>query len=125
MDMSGSIGDDTAAHFMGEIQGIITDFNSWNIKIWSFDTQVYNFKEYSSHEDSNILSYKTKGGGGTQFECNWKYMQDNEIIPKLFIMFTDLYPCGGWGDPNYCDTLFVGYGGCRQKAPFGETIYIE
>jgi predicted metal-dependent peptidase len=125
MDMSGSIGDDTAREFMGEIDGIISEFRSWSIKLWSFDTSVYKEKDYSSDDDADILSYKPKGGGGTNFECNWEYMKKNEIIPKLFIMFTDLYPCGGWGDADYCDTLFVGYGSCKTVAPFGETIYIQ
>ena len=125
MDMSGSIGADEAKQFMSEIYGIVSDFKSWNIKLWSFDTQVYHEKEYSSDADDDILSYKPAGGGGTDFECNWSYMKNNGIEPKLFIMFTDLYPCGGWGDPDYCDTLFVGYGGSNITAPFGETIHIK
>jgi predicted metal-dependent peptidase len=125
MDMSGSIGSDTASEFMGELSGIISEFKSWNINLWTFDTRVYDQKQFSSEEDADILSYKPRGGGGTDFECNWSFMKANSIEPKLFIMFTDLYPCGGWGDPDYCDTLFVGYGGCRAVAPFGETIYIE
>jgi predicted metal-dependent peptidase len=125
MDMSGSIGDDVASEFMSEINGIISEFRSWNIKIWSFDTKVYNQKEYSSDDNDDIMSYQPKGGGGTAFECNWSYMKTASIEPKLFIMFTDLYPCDGWGDPDYCDTLFIGYGGCRAVAPFGETIHIK
>jgi predicted metal-dependent peptidase len=125
MDMSGSIGDDIASEFMSEINGIISEFRSWNIKIWSFDTKVYNQKEYSSDDNDDIMSYQPKGGGGTAFECNWSYMKTASIEPKLFIMFTDLYPCDGWGDPDYCDTLFIGYGGCRAVAPFGETIHIK
>jgi len=125
MDMSGSIGPEIASEFMGELSGIISEFNSWNIKLWSFDTRVYNQIDFSSDENSDILSYKPVGGGGTDFQCNWKYMKDKEIIPKLFIMFTDLYPYDSWGDPDYCDTLFVGYGGCRAVAPFGETIYLQ
>ena len=125
MDMSGSITKDIISEFMGELSGIISDFKSWNIRLWSFDTKVYNDVQYSSDEDSDILSYSPKGGGGTDFECNWKHMKDNEINPKLFIMFTDLYPCGGWGDADYCDTLFVGYGSNKVEAPFGETIYIQ
>ena len=125
MDMSGSIGDDVASEFMSEIYGIVSEFKSWNIKLWSFDTKVYNQKEYSSDADDDILSYKPMGGGGTAFECNWSYMKTASIEPKLFIMFTDLYPCDGWGDPDYCDTLFIGYGGCRAVAPFGETIHIK
>jgi predicted metal-dependent peptidase len=125
MDMSGSIGDDVASEFMSEINGIISEFKSWTIKLWSFDTKVYNEKEYSSNGDDDILSYKPKGGGGTDFQCNWSYMKTASIEPKLFIMFTDLYPCDGWGDPDYCDTLFIGYGGCKAVAPFGETIHIK
>jgi predicted metal-dependent peptidase len=125
MDMSGSISDDIASEFMSEINGIISEFRSWNIKIWSFDTKVYNQKEYSSDDNDDIMSYQPKGGGGTAFECNWSYMKTASIEPKLFIMFTDLYPCDGWGDPDYCDTLFIGYGGCRAVAPFGETIHIK
>ena len=125
MDMSGSIGDDVASEFMSEIYGIISEFKSWTIKLWSFDTKVYNEKEYSSSADDDILSYKPKGGGGTDFQCNWSYMKAASIEPKLFIMFTDLYPCGEWGDPDYCDTLFIGYGGCKVVAPFGETIHIK
>ena len=125
MDMSGSVSDKVASEFMSEIYGIISEFKSWTIKLWSFDTQVYNEKEYSSSGDDDILSYKPKGGGGTAFECNWSYMKTASIEPKLFIMFTDLYPCDGWGDPDYCDTLFIGYGGCKAVAPFGETIHIK
>jgi predicted metal-dependent peptidase len=125
MDMSGSISDDIASEFMSEINGIISEFRSWNIKIWSFDTKVYNQKEYSSDDNDDIMSYQPKGGGGTNFECNWSFMKTASIEPKLFIMFTDLYPCDGWGDPDYCDTLFIGYGGCRAVAPFGETIHIK
>lgn len=124
-DMSGSIGDEAAQKFISEVAGIVSDFKSWNIKIWSFDTAVHDPKDYSSYSDSDILNYKPKGGGGTCFECNWKFMKEFDITPKLFIMFTDMCPYGGWGDPNYCDTLFVSYGGGNITAPFGETIKID
>jgi predicted metal-dependent peptidase len=124
LDMSGSISEDGVKAFLSEINGIITDFSSWKIKIWSFDCKVYNYKEYSSDFDNDILSYKPQGGGGTLFECNWEHMKSLDINPELFIMFTDMYPCEGWGDSNYCDTLFVSYGTRNVKAPFGETVYI-
>jgi predicted metal-dependent peptidase len=124
LDMSGSISDDGTKAFLSEVYGIITDFTSWSIRIWSFDCDIYNYKEYSSDNDDDILNYKPKGGGGTSFERNWEFMKKNDISPKLFIMFTDMYPCDGWGDPNYCDTLFVSYGTRGIEAPFGETVYI-
>ena len=44
--------------------------------------------------------------------------------PK-FIMFTDGYPWGSWGDENYCDTLFVVKGNERAESPFGQTVIYE
>jgi len=43
------------------------------------------------------------------------------------IMFTDGYPWGSWGNPDYCDTLFVIHGDIQKRitAPFGMTIHYE
>ena len=67
------------------------------------------------------------GGGGTEFDVVWKYMEQEGIEPDQLIMFTDGYPWNSWGDPNYCDTLFVIHGDPQQRiqAPFGTTIHYE
>jgi hypothetical protein len=52
-------------------------------------------------------------------------MKDNSIDAKIYINFTDLYPCGGFGDPSYCDTIFVVRGGNKSQAPFGLTIHMD
>ena len=62
------------------------------MKIWCFDTKVYNEQDFSYTEGDDITSYKVMGGGGTEFMCNWEYMKDNDIVPKKLIMFTDGYP---------------------------------
>ena len=62
----------------------------YNLKIWCFDTKVYNEQDFSSTEGDDITSYKVMGGGGTTLMCNWEYMKDNDIVQKL-IMFTDGY----------------------------------
>ena len=59
------------------------------------------------------------------FEANWAYMKERDINPKQFIMFTDGYPCGDWGDEDYCDTLFVVHGNRNIVAPFGVTAHYE
>jgi hypothetical protein len=72
------------------------------------------------------MDYKIIGGGGTLFECNWEFMMDNEIYPKILIIFTDMRPNKGWGDPYYCDNvIFLGYKSENIIAPFGETITIS
>lgn len=125
IDTSGSISNDMVKDFLGEIQGIMGTFDSWNIKIWCFDTQVYAERDFSSDAGDDIADYEPQGGGGTMFEANWEYMKERDIQPKQFIMFTDGYPCGEWGDPDYCDTLFVVHGGPNIEAPFGVTAHYE
>jgi len=48
-------------------------------------------------------------------------------MPERFIMFTDGYPGGSWGDENYCSTLFIIHGdpSHRLVAPFGQTCWYE
>jgi predicted metal-dependent peptidase len=74
-----------------------------------------------------IETYEIHGGGGTDFECNWEYMKENDIMPERFIMMTDGYPGRGWGDELYCDTLFLVHGNPSRSivAPFGMTAYYE
>ena len=124
-DMSGSIGDDQAVNFLSEVKGIMDEFKEYNLKLWCFDTAVYNEKDYSSSDGEDFSEYKPIGGGGTEFMCNWEYMKEHDIQPKKLIMFTDGYPFGSWGDPDYCDTVFVihGHHDRSLKAPFGVTTH--
>lgn len=125
MDMSGSIGDDDAKTFLSEIKGIMDQYEDFKINIWCFDTEIYNWKQITHDEADDLLEYEPQGGGGTDFEVNWTFMQENGIQPKKFIMFTDGYPCGGWGDEDYCDTIFIVKGNERAEAPFGQTVIYE
>jgi len=119
IDTSGSIGEDDIKAFMTEIKGIMEAYDEYKIQVWSFDTSVYNHKTYTSDTLTDILTYEPQGGGGTDFEVNWVYMKENQIEPKKFIMFTDGCPFGSWGDPDYCDTVFVIKGNERAEPPFG------
>lgn len=119
MDMSGSISDAMGADFLGEVKGIMEEFKDFKIKIWCFDTEVYNEKDFDSYSSDEITSYQLVGGGGTEFDCNWNYMKEHNIQPKKFIMFTDGYPFGSWGDEDYCDTIFIIHGNGEIVSPFG------
>jgi predicted metal-dependent peptidase len=124
LDMSGSIGDDQSKDFVSEIKGIMDEYKEYKIKIWCFDTKVYNEQDFDGYGE-DITEYKIMGGGGTDFMCNWDYMKENDIQPKKFIMFTDGYPYGSWGDENYCDTFFVIHGNKTVVPPFGAHAYYE
>jgi predicted metal-dependent peptidase len=125
IDMSGSIGDEDAKVFLSEVKGIMDQYEDFKINIWCFDTEIYNAQEITHDNSEDLVDYEPMGGGGTDFEVNWTFMQDNGIQPKKFIMFTDGYPCGSWGDEDYCDTIFVVKGNDKAQAPFGQTVIYE
>ena len=124
IDMSGSIGDEDAKIFLSEVKGIMDQYADYKIDLWTFDTEVYGYVQISQDNDHELLEYQPQGGGGTDFEVNWQFMVENDIQPKKFIMFTDGYPCGGWGDEDYCDTLFI-VKGSDNEAPFGQTVIYD
>ena len=127
IDMSGSIGNEQAEDFLGEVQGIMQEYKDYNIKLWCFDTAVYNEQDFTADNGSELSEYKVTGGGGTDFNANWEYMKENDILPKRFIMFTDGYPWDSWGDDNYCDTVFVIHSNHDKnlQAPFGITCHYD
>ena len=125
IDMSGSIGDEQAKDFLSEIKGIMQEYRDFKIKLWCFDTKVYNEQDYDGYSMDEFDDYEVMGGGGTEFDANWNYMKDHDIQPKKFIMFTDGYPWGSWGDENYCDTVFIIHGNDTVVPPFGEYAYYD
>jgi len=125
IDMSGSISDAMAKDFISEVKGIMDEYKDFKLDLWCFDTEVYNYAKFTGDTADEIMEYECKGGGGTDFEANWEFMKDQDIQPKRFIMFTDGYPCGSWGDEDYCETLFVVHGNDSIISPFGQTAYYK
>jgi len=125
IDMSGSISDKMAKDFLSEVKGIMDEYVDFKLDLWCFDTQVYNYAKFSGDTADEIMSYEVKGGGGTDFDANYEFMKENEIEPKRFIMFTDGYPAGSWGDENYCESLFVIHGNDSIIPPFGQVAYYK
>ena len=125
IDTSGSISTKMLQDFLGEVKGIMDQYESYTIRVWQFDTRVYGYETFTHDDGKDIASYNIKGGGGTDFMANWEFMKLNGIEPKQFVMFTDMCPYGSWGDQHYCDTLFVAHGTKTIKAPFGTTVYYD
>jgi predicted metal-dependent peptidase len=125
IDMSGSISDAMARDFIGEVKGIMDEYKDFKLDLWCFDTEIYGYKQFTGDTADELMEYECKGGGGTDFDANWKFMKDEDINPKRFIMFTDGYPCGSWGDEDYCETLFIIHGNESIISPFGQTAYYK
>ena len=122
IDTSGSITDDQIKDFLSEIKHIMDGYTDYNIKLWSFDTEVHesSVTDYTPENADELFDWKPGGYGGTDISANYKWMDENGIVPKQFVCFTDGYTYE-WGDEDYCDTLWIIHSqfGDPIKPPFG------
>jgi predicted metal-dependent peptidase len=126
LDMSGSISNAQAQAFLAEIAGMMDSFDGYKVHVFCFDTNTYNPQDFSSENMDRIDEYEPQGGGGTDFDCIFDYLKENAIEPNRLIVFTDGYPNGSWGDPDYCDTTWIIHGDKNPNPPFGTyAIYDE
>jgi len=125
IDMSGSISEAQGKDFLSEVKGIMESFESYKIHIACFDTEVYNLQQYTSDNLDSIDEYELAGGGGTDFDSIFRHLKDQQIEPRRLVVFTDGYPCGSWGDPNYCDTVWIIHGDKNPEPPFGTFALYE
>lgn len=123
LDMSGSIGAQEIKEFFSEVKGIVEQHASYEIGVCCWDTRVYNYQSFTEDDGDKIMEYEPQGGGGTDLSCVFEYFKENDIEPKQLVVFTDgeIY---NWGDPDYCDTLFIIKNNYNKniEAPFGETV---
>jgi len=125
IDTSGSISKDMLRDFLSEVKGIMDSYPEFSLQLWCFDTEIHNPQSFTADTADELLDYEMDGFGGTDFMPNWEFMKSEGIDPKKFIMFTDGYPYGSWGDKHYCETLFIVHGeknATSPKAPFGITV---
>lgn len=124
IDTSGSISNEMIREFLSEVRGIMEQFKDFDLQLWCFDTDIHAYHKFTPENLHDIDSYVGGGYGGTTFEVNWEFMKENEIEPSRFVMFTDGYPCGGWGDEDYCETVFLIHG-YKGDAPFGVSCHYD
>ena len=125
IDASGSIDERMLRDFLAETQGIMDQFQSFRIHIFTFDTRVYNPQQYNSDNLDTMCDYEVSGGGGTDFDAIYNYLKEEQIEPKRLVVFTDGYPFGSWGDENYADTVWIIHGNTTVVPPWGQYAYYE
>lgn len=125
IDTSGSISESMVRDFMSEVKGIMEQFRDYDLHLWTFDTSVHNAVLFTPENMDELDDYDVRGGGGTEFMVNWDKMKEEELVPNKLIVFTDGYPCGSWGDEDYCDTVFLIQGNTSIESPFGITCHYE
>ncbi len=125
IDTSGSISELMLKDFLGEVAGIMDQFDAYTVRIFQFDTGVYGEEIFTSDLNGDIRTYEIRGGGGTDFEVIFTHLKKEDVTPNQLIVFTDGEPWGSWGDSNYCDTVWIVHSNPNKKAPFGITAHYE
>lgn len=123
IDTSGSISQAMMVDFLSEVQGCMESFTAYRIHLFCFDTAVHCPVEFVSDDIADISEYEMGGFGGTQFEPIFEHLKEKEIEIDRLVVFTDGYPFGSWGDPDFVDTLWIIHGSTEIVAPFGTTSY--
>jgi len=123
IDTSGSISTTMLRDFLSEVQGAMESFTSYKIHLFCFDTEVHNPANYSSDDISDLCEYELGGFGGTDFVPIFDHLKAADIQPERLVVFTDGYPWNSWGDPDYCETLWVIHGTTTIEGPFGMTTF--
>lgn len=125
IDASASITKEDIIAFLSEVRGIVETFRDYKIVLGTFDTRTYDYIVITPENVDDFDSYEPEGGGGTMFECIWDLLRREDRTPHRLIVFTDGMPAMSWGDPDYCETLFIIKGNRHITAPFGQTAHYE
>lgn len=90
VDTSGSIADDILSMVYGEICNALAQFNGGLVGyLIFFDSRVYCPTHFSDVDD--LLHMIPRGGGGTDYQCIFEYIQRNDIAHSVkdIVIFTD------------------------------------
>ena len=130
IDTSGSITDKDLGTAFNQISNLLktykvdADLIYWDTRVRA----VYPFKEVK-----DFISKKPLGGGGTDANCIYEYIETNRDYkvgikpkPNVIIIFTDGYiPKVDEKYKKYSDTIWVINGKCNFQAPFGKVAPLK
>ena len=127
LDMSGSIGKEEITAFFSEVKGMVDQFASFNISVICWDTCTYNYQVFTEDTVDDLMSYEPQGGGGTDPNCVFRFLEENELQPKQLVFFTDL-EIGNFGPEDQVENviwLVKNKYKTDAVAPFGLTLQYE
>jgi predicted metal-dependent peptidase len=123
VDTSGSIGQQTLAHFFGEMGGILEDLNPRELVVIWCDAHVHQVDNLFDVTDLYDLSKKpVKGGGGTDFVPVFEKVTELGITPDALVYLTDglgRFPVDATKYPTIWGSIYE-----DAKYPWGDVVQI-
>ncbi len=86
IDTSGSIGQKELTEFGGEIKGIVDEVRPTKVRVIYCDSRIAHIDEFGPDDD---LQFAAHGGGGTDFRPPFKWLEENQIVPRALVYLTD------------------------------------
>lgn len=120
IDSSGSIDGALLGKFLSEVESIMNTFVDFEIDLLVADAKV---QEHHILYPGDELEYTLKGGGGTNFENTFIYVDENINNVTLFLYFTDGLGTFPQNEPFY-DVVWISPNE-KQKYPFGRVLCLK
>ena len=86
IDTSGSISEKELTEFGSEIKGIVDEARPSKVRVIYCDSRVARIDEFGPDDDLQFAAY---GGGGTDFRPPFKWLEENQIVPRALVYLTD------------------------------------
>ena len=119
-DESGSIDATMLKHFGGHINRILETCAPERVIVLHTDTEVRKVEEFAA-EDFPI-EFVSYAAGGTDMTAGFRWCEENDICPDVFVCLTDGYT--PFGEPQQYPVLWL-ITASGVMAPHGETIPYE
>lgn len=118
VDVSGSISKSELDHYNGHLKRIVELCNPERVHVLYTDTGVCKHEVFEQGEEFGLQFYS---GGGTDMEAGFRYLDEHDIHPEVFVCLTD-----GYTDFNTANTPAYPVVWCISSdivAPYGENIH--
>lgn len=106
--------------FTSQLNAILAEAKPRRIHQYYFDTKVYPGQVVEAGEID--LRVKPKGGGGTSFVPIFEQLEQDDIVPEVCIILTDLCGLFPKTEPQY-PVVWASID--NRRAPFGDVIHLN
>lgn len=109
------------ANFAGHLNAILAEAKPRKVRMYYFDSQVYDGAEIEAGEIDVVT--KPRGNGGTSFVPIFERVEAEGVMPEVCIILTDLDGRFPKNEPDY-PVVWASIH-THRSAPFGEVIYVN
>ena len=88
IDTSGSISQKELTEFGSEIKSIVDEVRPSKVRVIYCDSRIAHIDEFGPDDD---LQFAAHGGGGTDFRPPFRWLEENQIVPRALVYLTDGY----------------------------------